>query len=110
MSFSSQAEDGIRDYKVTGVQTCALPISLSERTRAIMIAHTLGNPFNIAAVTAFAKENNLWLIEDCCDAVGATYGKIGRASCRGRVDSAGVVGGVGVGGRRRCRSSGAGGA
>src|SRR5688500_18643430 len=74
MSFSSQAEDGIRDYKVTGVQTCALPISLSERTRAIMIAHTLGNPFNIAAVTAFAKENNLWLIEDCCDAVGATYG------------------------------------
>ena len=38
-----------------------------------MIAHTLGNPFDLEAVTAFCKENNLWLIEDCCDAVGATY-------------------------------------
>lgn len=51
--------------------------ALSERTRAIMIAHTLGNPFNLDAVTAVAKKHNLWLIEDCCDALGSTYdGKV----------------------------------
>ena len=38
-----------------------------------MIAHTLGNPFDLGAVTAFAKRHDLWLVEDCCDAVGATY-------------------------------------
>ncbi len=38
-----------------------------------MIAHTLGNPFDLNTVTAFCKQHNLWLIEDCCDAVGATY-------------------------------------
>jgi CDP-6-deoxy-D-xylo-4-hexulose-3-dehydrase len=45
----------------------------SERTKAVMIAHTLGNPFDLAAVTDFAKRHNLWLIEDCCDAVGSLY-------------------------------------
>ncbi|MBE2268344.1 MAG: lipopolysaccharide biosynthesis protein RfbH [Anaerolinea sp.] len=50
-----------------------LDAALSERTRAIMVAHTLGNPFDLAAVTAFAKQHNLWLVEDCCDALGATY-------------------------------------
>ncbi len=45
----------------------------SERTRAVVIAHTLGNPFDLAAVTAFVKKYDLWLVEDCCDAVGATY-------------------------------------
>jgi len=44
-----------------------------ERTRAVMLAHTLGNPFNLGAVTDFVRRHNLWLIEDCCDAVGATY-------------------------------------
>jgi CDP-6-deoxy-D-xylo-4-hexulose-3-dehydrase len=38
-----------------------------------MLAHTLGNPFNLGAVTEFCAKHNLWLIEDCCDAVGATY-------------------------------------
>ena len=47
--------------------------ALSPRTRALIFAHTLGNPFNLEAVTAFAKQHNLWLIEDCCDALGATY-------------------------------------
>lgn len=47
--------------------------ALSPRTKAIMIAHTLGNPFDLATVTAFAKQHDLWLIEDCCDAVGSTY-------------------------------------
>jgi CDP-4-dehydro-6-deoxyglucose reductase, E1 len=45
----------------------------SERTRAIMLAHTLGNPFDLGAVTDFAHRHGLWLIEDCCDAVGSTY-------------------------------------
>lgn len=47
--------------------------ALSNKTRAVMIAHTLGNPFDLGAVTAFAKKHDLWLIEDCCDAVGSTY-------------------------------------
>lgn len=51
----------------------ALPAALSERTRAIMLAHTLGNPFDLAAITAFCEKHDLWLIEDCCDAVGSTY-------------------------------------
>jgi CDP-6-deoxy-D-xylo-4-hexulose-3-dehydrase len=45
----------------------------SEKTKAVMIAHTLGNVFNLGAVTAFCKKYNLWLIEDCCDALGSTY-------------------------------------
>ncbi|HEV7770444.1 MAG TPA: lipopolysaccharide biosynthesis protein RfbH [Solirubrobacterales bacterium] len=47
--------------------------ALSERTRAIMVAHTLGNPFDLGAIKAFADEHDLWLIEDCCDALGSTY-------------------------------------
>jgi len=43
------------------------------KTRAIMLAHTLGNPFDLAAVTALARAHDLWLIEDCCDALGSTY-------------------------------------
>jgi CDP-6-deoxy-D-xylo-4-hexulose-3-dehydrase len=45
----------------------------SERTRAVVIAHTLGNPFDLERVTAFTQKHDLWLVEDCCDAVGATY-------------------------------------
>ena len=45
----------------------------SEKTRAVMIAHTLGNPFDLDAVVAFTKKHDLFLIEDCCDAVGSTY-------------------------------------
>ena len=47
--------------------------ALSDRTRAIMVAHTLGNPFDVAAVKAFADRHHLWLIEDCCDALGSTF-------------------------------------
>jgi CDP-4-dehydro-6-deoxyglucose reductase, E1 len=50
-----------------------LEAARSGRTRAIMAAHTLGNPFDLAAVTEFARRHDLWLIEDCCDAVGATF-------------------------------------
>jgi CDP-6-deoxy-D-xylo-4-hexulose-3-dehydrase len=55
------------------VETSQLEAALSERTRAVSLAHTLGNPFDLKAVTEFVKKHNLWLIEDCCDAVGATY-------------------------------------
>src|ERR1035437_2522530 len=47
--------------------------ALSPRTRAVMLAHTLGNPFDVEAVTQFAKQHGLWLIEDCCDALGSEY-------------------------------------
>ncbi len=47
--------------------------ALSEKTRAIFIAHTLGNPFDIQAVDDFRKKHNLWLIEDSCDALGSRY-------------------------------------
>src|ERR1051325_1425630 len=47
--------------------------AVTPRTRAIMIAHTLGNPFDLDAVTALAKKHDLLLVEDCCDALGATY-------------------------------------
>ena len=47
--------------------------AVGERTRAIMIAHTLGNPFDLDAVMELARKHDLWVVEDCCDAVGATY-------------------------------------
>ncbi len=50
-----------------------LEAACSERTRAIILAHTLGNPFDLGRVSSFARAHNLWLIEDCCDAVGACY-------------------------------------
>jgi CDP-6-deoxy-D-xylo-4-hexulose-3-dehydrase len=50
-----------------------LDAALSPRTRAIIAAHTLGNPFDLDAVTAFARRHGLWLVEDCCDAVGSTW-------------------------------------
>jgi CDP-4-dehydro-6-deoxyglucose reductase, E1 len=55
------------------IDVTQLNAALSERTRAIVIAHTLGNPFNLGAVTEFARKHNLWLIEDCCDALGSHY-------------------------------------
>lgn len=50
-----------------------LEAAISPKTRAIMLAHTLGNPFNLDMVTAVAQQHNLWLIEDNCDAVGSLY-------------------------------------
>jgi CDP-6-deoxy-D-xylo-4-hexulose-3-dehydrase len=55
------------------IDASQLEAALSERTRAVMIAHTLGNPFDLDAVVDFARRHDLWLLEDCCDAVGATY-------------------------------------
>lgn len=55
------------------VDVSQLEDALSDRTRAVMMAHTLGNPFDLAAVRAFCDEHDLWLVEDCCDALGSTY-------------------------------------
>jgi CDP-6-deoxy-D-xylo-4-hexulose-3-dehydrase len=55
------------------VDVSYLETALSDRTRAVIFAHTLGNPFDLDAVTAFTKKHDLWLIEDCCDALGSTY-------------------------------------
>jgi len=50
-----------------------LQAALSPKTKAVMLAHTLGNPFNINRVLAFCQKHDLWLIEDTCDALGSTY-------------------------------------
>jgi CDP-6-deoxy-D-xylo-4-hexulose-3-dehydrase len=50
-----------------------LESALSEKTRAVMLAHTLGNPFDINQVLSFCQKHHLWLIEDTCDALGSTY-------------------------------------
>lgn len=55
------------------IDVAQLEDARSERTRAVMIAHTLGNPFDLGAVADFAKRHGLWLVEDCCDALGSTY-------------------------------------
>jgi CDP-6-deoxy-D-xylo-4-hexulose-3-dehydrase len=55
------------------VNTQMLEEAISPKTRAIMLAHTLGNPFNLDAVRKICTENDLWLIEDSCDALGSTY-------------------------------------
>lgn len=55
------------------IDVTQLEPALSQRTKAIVLAHTLGNPFDIDAVASFAAKHNLWLVEDCCDAVGSTY-------------------------------------
>ncbi len=47
--------------------------ALSPKTKAVVIAHTLGNVFNLEVITAFCEKHNLWLMEDCCDALGAKY-------------------------------------
>lgn len=62
----------IPTYNIDVVQ---LEAAVSDKTRAIMLAHTLGNPYNVAEVTRIARKHNLWLIEDCCDALGSTYGE-----------------------------------
>ena len=56
------------------VDVSQLEKALGQRTRAMIFAHTLGNPFDAAAVSAFARKHHLWLIEDCCDALGSRFG------------------------------------
>ena len=55
------------------LDTTQLEVAFSPKTKAVMVAHTLGNPFNLEAVVAFCKKHNLWLVEDNCDALGSEY-------------------------------------
>ena len=55
------------------IDVSKLEEALSPRTKAVMIAHTLGNPFDLKAVKAFCEKHNLWLVEDNCDALGTEY-------------------------------------
>jgi CDP-6-deoxy-D-xylo-4-hexulose-3-dehydrase len=61
------------DIPTYNVDVRQLEAAYSDRTRAVMVAHTLGNPFDLGAVKNFTERHGLWLIEDCCDAVGSTY-------------------------------------
>jgi CDP-6-deoxy-D-xylo-4-hexulose-3-dehydrase len=56
------------------IDASRLEAAIGPKTKAIMLAHTLGNPFNVEAVTAACRKHGLWLVEDCCDALGSTYG------------------------------------
>jgi CDP-6-deoxy-D-xylo-4-hexulose-3-dehydrase len=55
------------------IDTSMIEAAIGPRTKAIMLAHTLGNPYNLEVVTALCRKHGLWLVEDCCDALGATY-------------------------------------
>lgn len=55
------------------IDASKIEAAISSKTKAIMLAHTLGNPYNLDVVTALCKKYDLWLIEDCCDALGSTY-------------------------------------
>lgn len=61
------------DIPTYNIDVTRLEEALSPKTKAVMIAHTLGNPFDLETVTAFCKAHDLWLVEDCCDAVGSHY-------------------------------------
>jgi CDP-6-deoxy-D-xylo-4-hexulose-3-dehydrase len=55
------------------IDVSKIEAAISSRTKAIMLAHSLGNPFNLDVVTAICRKYKLWLVEDCCDALGTTY-------------------------------------
>lgn len=72
------------------IDVTKLKDALSNKTKAIMIAHTLGNPFDLSAVKTFCDEHNLWLVEDNCDALGSTY------TLDGKIYLTGTVGDIGT--------------
>ena len=61
------------DIPTYNIDVSLVELAISDKTKAIMIAHTLGNPFNLAEIRRIADKYNLWLIEDCCDALGSRY-------------------------------------
>ena len=61
------------DLATHNIDASLIEAAISPKTKAIMLAHSLGNPFNLDVVTALCKKYGLWLVEDCCDALGATY-------------------------------------
>lgn len=72
------------------IDVSQLEQALSPKTKAVMIAHTLGNPFDITTVKAFCEKHALWLVEDNCDALGSTY------EYEGRVQRTGTFGDIGT--------------
>jgi CDP-6-deoxy-D-xylo-4-hexulose-3-dehydrase len=61
------------DMHTHNINADLIEAAITPKTKAIMLAHTLGNPFNLDKVKALCEKYNLWLVEDCCDALGATY-------------------------------------
>ncbi len=61
------------DLATHNIDAGLIEAAITPKTKAIMLAHSLGNPFNLDVVTALCKKYGLWLVEDCCDALGATY-------------------------------------
>ena len=72
------------------IDVSKLEEALSEKTKAVMIAHTLGNPFDLAAVKGFCDRHHLWLVEDNCDALGSTYTLDGKTCFTGTVGDLGT--------------------
>ena len=72
------------------IDTEQLERALSDKTKAVMIAHTLGNPFDLKTVKEFCEKHTLWLIEDNCDALGGTYEMDGKACLTGTVGDIGT--------------------
>lgn len=61
------------DLRTHNINADLIEAAITSKTKAIMLAHTLGNPFNLKKVKELCDKYNLWLVEDCCDALGATY-------------------------------------
>jgi CDP-6-deoxy-D-xylo-4-hexulose-3-dehydrase len=61
------------DIRTHNIDVSKIEAAITPKTKAIMIAHSLGNPFDLGAVVEICKKHDLWLVEDCCDALGATY-------------------------------------
>jgi len=72
------------------IDVSLLEKALSPKTKAVMLAHTLGNPFDLQAVKSFCKKNKLWLVEDNCDALGSTYINDGAARFTGTIGDIGT--------------------
>ena len=72
------------------IDVTMLEKALSDRTKAVMIAHTLGNPFDLAAVKAFCDRHGLWLVEDNCDALGSQYTINGEKRFTGTIGDIGT--------------------
>jgi CDP-6-deoxy-D-xylo-4-hexulose-3-dehydrase len=78
------------NIKESNIDTTQLEIAYSSKTKAVMLAHTLGNPFNLQVVVDFCKKHNLWLVEDNCDALGSEY------FIDGKWEKTGTIGDIGT--------------
>ena len=78
------------EMKTYNIDVSQLEAALSEKTKAVMLAHTLGNPFNIEAVRKFCYSNGLWLVEDNCDSLGSRY------FIDGKWQNTGAIGDIGT--------------